>query len=494
MTIDLDCIALCAKQTNSNMRRTHITMLFAIAAVLGTASCDNQGATPEPGPEDGTSIVPGTSAVVSCEDNSTTTIVIEPASDWTVELPDTAWFEVSPASGPAGTAELTVTTLAANPEITEKVSSFIVNETSARTKHYVIQEGTPCLLLENSGNAVSKAGGETSFTFIGNMNVDVVSETEWITVTSLEADSTLLEDNTTWSRCRTFTVTLNIEANDGEVREGTISVKSTDGQISESFTVSQMGSFSADFSKTFLRRSLFVRYTGTWCGNCPIMNQALHNARDQYPEHIVQMNLYQNSQDLTYPDLDPYFEHFGISYLPTAIVNYYAMVANHTLDNSTERFVSLAKEATDMLPSNTMLGGCASLSGDEITVEVSIASKNAGDYYLSAFILEDGIIREQEGHSGDYEHSNIMRAAMTERFGDPCSLNSNSVESITLSMPLPTNIANPDNLHIVVFTSYDGRFTGDLADGYIVYRNYDYIVDNAVDIPVGGIAVFDYEN
>lgn len=413
------------------------------------SSC-GQDLEPDPGNND-TAIKTGESAILSYGENSTATMTLTFRSDWQLDGQLPEWLDIQPQSGVAGETEITVSALSSNTEITERTASFTIIDGDTGLEYLVIQDGTPGIDTDGADVIVDEDAHEVSVTFTSNTDISPSIPADWFTAAVTVSDSTLLADSVTWSKCRTYTLSLSIEANDGEARQSEVLLAGEDSpDVSATVTVSQTGEFTADFTREFLRRSLFVRYTGTWCVNCPTMNQALHNAAEQYPGHIVQMNLYQNSDDLTFPGLETYFKHFGITVLPTAIVNYYAMVAPHFLDNTAERFISLAEEATGSVPSNTIIGG--------------------------------------------YEHNNVMRAAMTEPFGDPCSLASNSLEHFTLSMPVPASVVNPDNLHVVVFTSHDGRFTGDLADGYIVYRNYGYVVDNAVDIPVGGLTLFDYEN
>lgn len=413
------------------------------------SSC-GQDLEPDPGNND-TAIKTGESAILSYGENSTATMTLTFRSDWQLDGQLPEWLDIQPQSGVAGETEITVSALSSNTEITERTASFTIIDGDTGLEYLVIQDGTPGIDTDGADVIVDEDAHEVSVTFTSNTDISPSIPADWFTAAVTVSDSTLLADSVTWSKCRTYTLSLSIEASDGEARQSEVLLAGEDSpDVSATVTVSQTGEFTADFTREFLRRSLFVRYTGTWCVNCPTMNQALHNAAEQYPGHIVQMNLYQNSDDLTFPGLETYFKHFGITVLPTAIVNYYAMVAPHFLDNTAERFISLAEEATGSVPSNTIIGG--------------------------------------------YEHNNVMRAAMTEPFGDPCSLASNSLEHFTLSMPVPASVVNPDNLHVVVFTSHDGRFTGDLADGYIVYRNYGYVVDNAVDIPVGGLTLFDYEN
>lgn len=475
-------------------------LVYGFVCVLGMtavlASCEEKP-TPDPEPEPA---LTGSTIMVPNEANAVVEISLEMGADWDVSNSNT-WFSVQPLSGTAGTATITVTVLDTNPELSEKVASFRINEGDTPTEYFVVQDVTPGMLMENNGVSLSDASQETSFSFSSNFDVTVTSSDDWVTVGEIKEDSVLLADNATYSKLKTYTVNLSAEENGGEVREADIVISGVGVEMMETFTVSQMGELVADYSRDFVRRSVVVRYTGNWCGYCPAMNLALHDAIDQYPDHIIAMNMYQGSGDLSFSDINFYMGEFNIQGFPTAIMNYYCEVGNtSTYQTNTTRFVNLAKEAVEDLPANTVLGGVATISGSDIVVDLSLASKNAGDYFLSAFLLEDGIIGSQSDYLGlvdnpsQYDHSNVVRAVFTERMGDAYSLTANGMEKITLSMPVPSSVKNTDNLHVVVFVSYEGSFTGGLGDSFVSYNNYGYVIDNAVSIPVGGFAIFGYEN
>lgn len=473
-------------------------LIFASVCLLGMAvalsSCEGNGTEPEPE----VPALTGSTIMVPNEANVTQEISLEMDADWSVSNSNT-WFTVQPLSGAAGTNTLTITVADTNPDLTERVSSFRINEGGTPTEYFVIQDVTPGMTIESNSLAVSGDAQDASFVFRSNVDVEVASESDWITIAGVAEDSVLLADNSTYSKYKTYTVNMSVAENSGDVREGNVLVSAANG-ATETFTVSQMGELVADYSREFLRRSLIVRYTGNWCGYCPAMNLAVHGAIEEYPDHIVAMNMYQGSGELSYPDVNYFMNAFNIQGFPTAIMNYYCEVGNTTAyQQNTERFVNLAKEAVEELPANTVLGGVASVSGNQVVVELSVASKEAGNYYVSAFLLEDGIIGSQSDYTGlvedtqNYDHSSVMRAGMTAQMGDSYSLSAQGLEKISLSVEIPSNVENPENLHVVVFTTYDGQFTGSLSDSFITYNDYKYVVDNVVDIPVGGFAIFSYE-
>lgn len=76
----------------------------------------------------------------------------------------------------------------------------------------------------------------------------------------------------------------------------------------------------------------------------------------------------------------------------------------------------------------------------------------------------------------------------------PIQLSANSFEIMNLTLAIPDGIEDVNNLRVVVFTTYEGSFSGEYGSSYVQYNNYGYVVDNAVSIPANGFAVFGYEN
>ena len=475
-------------------------MILCGAAAVGTAvfftSCsDNK--------DSGRPAIIGQSIFVPNEMNAAVTVELEFDGEGTV-FNTNEWFSVEPFVVVPGTNSLTVKVLELNTELTERVAGFMVND-GTNTQFYVIQDPVPG--WDVSKKTASVSGEEQSYTFSikGNTDFDaVVAEgVDWLTIDSVtESDSTLLADNATYSAYRTYNINMSVAANDGEVRTAEITLNGVDGVTTATIEVSQMGELVADFSREFLRRSVVLKITGNWCGWCPSMSQAVHDAMEQYPNHIELINMYTGSQGLTFSDITTFERLFGTNGgAPYSCVNYYAEVPNYSsISVTTQAFVRVANEAssTEELKSNSVLGGIASLDGNTVTAKVNVATKEAGSYYVSAFLLEDGVIGQQADYAGivsdtrNYEHNDIARALMTEPFGDAYEFSAEGNQVLTFSVEVPSSVQNEDNLHVVVFVAKEGTFSGSVSNAD--YSDFGYVVDNVVDIPVGGFAIFEYEN
>ena len=444
--------------------------------------------------EDGPDAIIGNSISVP---NEVTTVQtsLEFDSDWTLEN-RASWFVVTPMRGSAGTANLTISILETNSGLKERAGNFAVTVNGTETLYYVFQDGTPGFSITTDSYTVTSEEQTFSFSVEGNVKYEAVPDVDWMTVNSVQYDSTLLEDNHTYSKYMTSVVNLSIQGNDGEIREGHITLTGEDGVTTATITVEQIGSLVADYGRTFLRRSLVLRFTGTWCPNCPNMNQALEIAEKNDPDHIVAMSMHNltSNSHLAFANCNAFIALFGVSSYPRGFVNNYGEVENITNPSIlTAVFEGLAEEAVSELPSNTVIGGVTRLEKDTVYADISIASKEAGLYALNAFLLEDGLVYPQEGGSEDYVHDNVIRIEMTDNLmGDNVSLEANGTYVTQLKVPVPSSVENTDNLHVVVYTTYRGTFTGSVSN--VLYGNFGTVVDNVVNIPINTLVNYAYED
>ena len=437
-------------------------ILFIVLGMAFILSC-------KPG-EDGPDAIIGNSISVP---NEVTTVQtsLEFDSDWTLEN-QASWFVVTPMRGSAGTANLTISILETNSGLKERAGNFAVTVNGTETLYYVFQDGTPGFSITTDSYTVTSEEQTFSFSVEGNVKYEAVPDVDWMTVNSVQYDSTLLEDNHTYSKYMTSVVNLSIQGNDGEIREGHITLTGEDGVTTATITVEQIGSLVADYGRTFLRRSLVLRFTGTWCPNCPNMNQALEIAEKNDPDHIVAMSMHNltSNSHLAFANCNAFIALFGVSSYPRGFVNNYGEVENIT---------------------NPSI--LTAVFKDTVYADISIASKEAGLYALNAFLLEDGLVYPQEGGSEDYVHDNVIRIEMTDNLmGDNVSLEANGTYVTQLKVPVPSSVENTDNLHVVVYTTYRGTFTGSVSN--VLYGNFGTVVDNVVNIPINTLVNYAYED
>lgn len=468
-------------------------MILCGAAAVGTAvfftSCsDNK--------DSGRPAIIGQSIFVPNEMNAAVTVELEFDGEGTV-FNTNEWFSVEPFVVVPGTNSLTVKVLELNTELTERVAGFMVNDGS-NTQFYVIQDPVPG--WDVSKKTASVSGEEQSYTFSikGNTDFDaVVAEgVDWLTIDSVtESDSTLLADNATYSAYRTYNINMSVAANDGEVRTAEITLNGVDGVTTATIEVSQMGELVADFSRDFYRRTLGIRFTATTCGYCPMMSEAMTLAYEETGGRFLPFTIYgimAGSDWWVYDYWLEWMNAFATRYFPRGIVNGYAVVENNNPSTNAAIFTQLTEEARTNIPANTVIGGTVSVSGSNVDANISVASKEAGVYTIGVFLMESHIVGQQSGAGASYEHNFVVKDEFTHYMGDDLSLSTESVQELTYTMPIPSTVEDINNCYVCVWIAKDDTFSGQVSG--VLYADYNMLIDNVVNIPVNGSALFEYEN
>lgn len=468
-------------------------MILCGAAAVGTAvfftSCsDNK--------DSGRPAIIGQSIFVPNEMNAAVTVELEFDGEGTV-FNTNEWFSVEPFDVVPGTNSLTVKVLELNTELTERVAGFMVND-GTNTQFYVIQDPVPGWDVSKKTANISGEEQTYKFSIKGNTDFDaVVAEgVDWLTIDSVtESDSTLLADNATYSAYRTYNINMSVAANDGEVRTAEITLNGVDGVTTATIEVSQMGELVADFSRDFYRRTLGIRFTATTCGYCPMMSEAMTLAYEETGGRFLPFTIYgimAGSDWWVYDYWLEWMNAFATRYFPRGIVNGYAVVENNNPSTNAAIFTQLTEEARTNIPANTVIGGTVSVSGSNVDANISVASKEAGVYTIGVFLMESHIVGQQSGAGASYEHNFVVKDEFTHYMGDDLSLSTESVQELTYTMPIPSTVEDINNCYVCVWIAKDDTFSGQVSG--VLYADYNMLIDNVVNIPVNGFALFEYEN
>lgn len=438
----------------------------------------------------------GSSIFVANEDGASSRITVNMEKEWRVSVPKgSSWISVSPLGGGATEVTLTVTVEGNNPALTERVGYFDIRAGEDVTRYYVIQSPTEGISLRTDELYAGSSASVLSFTVDGNIGYTVTAKEDWMGAGDISySDPVVLDDGVTESEYVSSSFSVNLQANDGDVRYGTLVIADESGAEYE-VEVGQWGNVEPDFSRPFIRRSLAVRLTSTNCGYCPGMDEQLMEAVAAYPGHIVPVNMYgymTGDDGLVYVDYDSYADVFGVTGYPTAVVNNCARMENTVLSQA-DAFEHLAGEAVEDIPSETCVAGVVMKEAETLNIDLSIASRETGNYGLGILILEDSIEYYQAGKGWQYIHNNVLLGICTPVFsGEEIALSAGTVESVSVSVPVPDWAVNPANIHVVVYMTRKGSYDGSVSG--IIYDDYcGYVVDNVTDIPAGGFTVFDYE-
>lgn len=235
---------------------------------------------------------------------------------------------------------------------------------------------------------------------------------------------------------------------------------------------------------TSTKQTFFPMFTSTWCPYSPDMDKTLTEIQKRWDYPIVPIRIHVRESALYTPLSVELSKMYDNSTLPTGYFENYFKVDNSVDDNvSIDYFWNLVLYNT--APGSGYTSQCSSLackatmSDDVIEAEVSLSAVEPGKYRLSAFVLEDNIVKPQmsktAGEIPDYRHNGVLVGGMTSVRGQELEL-TRSLKTISLSMPTPENV-NLSNMRLLVVLQRDM----DLLN----YSDDCWYADNCLSVPLG---------
>ena len=277
-----------------------------------------------------------------------------------------------------------------------------------------------------------------------------------------------------------------------EEREGYISICSN--ATCRMVTVLQAPHGDGDWLETdFVHHSFGMRFTATWCGYCPMMNEAFKMVRDEIGDKFLYACFYSSSRGGQYAfpdsDMNTLESLYGVDSFPTGIVDGRTEVQNYSLVSATAAsIVNAVKETEAKYPVATCLELNSYESGNDIVVEVTVYPKQTDNYKLTVLLLENNIIGTQTDFNAgvtytDFVHDKVARLPLTAVTGDAFRGVAGQESSFTFTCTVPAGY-DKENLEVVAYVQ---RPFG--AQEVIATGNYGgYYVDNARAAALGTVA------
>lgn len=210
----------------------------------------------------------------------------------------------------------------------------------------------------------------------------------------------------------------------------------------------------------FKKRVLIEDYTGTWCGNCTRVSHAIDLVNDQ-TDKAVTVAIHSGN--------DPY-NFIGIAPLKNLILGTNSLALPVSRLNRVTKWTfpepTNVKQAIDLTGNNSGLGLAINSSildnNLNLSVKINFAQADYQNLKLVVYLLEDKLIYRQFNYTSfydavnpipNYEHNHVLRNSMTNILGDEITNNIavNQVVNKIFSLPIPTNVANKDNMSFVAF-------------------------------------------
>lgn len=479
---------------NINNLKRAILLLLAGGMAL---SCTPQGGSggEELPPEDS-----GTTFVLEHEAGNSVSFEYVFNSDWEI-ISGVDGYSVNPSSGKAGKTSLNVSADNTNEGLYEDEATFSISDGGQEKIFHIVQRGAPQLIFESNSYEMAQAAGKIKINLDGNVDFTVSSEADWLEIGGTDrSEPELLSDGRTYSNISHSAVTISAQANTtAEARTATVFFSSEAGEYE--VTVTQSAPLTADWNREFFRRTSVIRFTATWCYNCPSMYNGICSAMEQLPDRIIPINMHSMSSEggLSYYQVGQFEELYAIEGYPTGIANNMAKIhANRDLNQLVPVITGVAEEAIQSYPARTGISAQSQVNDGAIKLDISVAVKKADDYQICIFLLENGIVFSQQtyddGEVRDYVHDYVVRDILTENiFGDPLpSCGDNEIITYSIESTLPRSVLDPDNLSAVIAVARPGSPDTQGIE-QVTYLDLGTIYDNVVLIPANGFVNFEYE-
>ena len=280
-------------------------------------------------------------------------------------------------------------------------------------------------------------------------------------------------------------------ANEGAERSGVLVFCSEDNTCHPVKVTQEKAETETNWAESaFVHHSLGMRFTATWCGWCPYMNESFKKARQKVGDQFLYVSVHDYTSDLPFAASLYLEDQYKVTGLPTGIVDGRRNVANHTdTDYVSNLILSYVEETEANYPTATAIAFTSSLDGRNLTLDVDVYAKMAETYKITAFLLEDGVVYAQSGGGSNYVHDHIARVALTNAKGDSFAVEEeNTVKSFTYNASIPASY-KLENMYVLVWVQRKwGDQTVLRTDDY-----GDYYIDNCREAPLGQAAELETE-
>ena len=407
---------------------------------------------------------------------STANVSISSNTSWTA-VSSASWCQVSPTEG-QGNGNLLVTVGAYDQQ--GKRNATITVSATGGLKHTISveQEGLVAFAVNPSKVDVDPDGGTFEVRVSSSYDYHINSKPEWIQeITEVPGQ-----------KIHKFQVGPAVSP---EARSGVI-VFCDDLGTCLPVNVRQEGKPDAiDWNRAFQHRSLFMRFTATWCGWCPRMARSVALAQAQNPGKIELVNLHAPSSNLGFAPTETLAQLYEVDGYPSGMMDGRRHVGNSSVDNTVQAIGECLNETEQNYPVSSAIGFASSFDGRKLDIDLNLYIKEADNYKVTVILTESGIIGFQKdneyGDKQDYHHDDIARVAVTDITGDAFTVTTNrKLEKMHYSTTVPAGY-NKNNLKILVIVQRAFGSKPRIVDEGSHYG--DYYVDNCASGKAGSTLI-----
>lgn len=182
-------------------------------------------------------------------------------------------------------------------------------------------------------------------------------------------------------------------------------------------TVKSTANFTTVVS-AFERKNLVMKFTATWCTNCPAMTNVLDRIAEDYGDKVIIASVHASESGAgtaleVLPQSTQLMGAFGITGLPTAVIDLYV-----SAPSSYPTIQAAFTKSEKNHPCVTGIGMKTTIAENELSIDAKVKFEAEGKYRIGVLVMEDGIFMEGTAGSHDGIYNHVIRAYATEPLGD----------------------------------------------------------------------------
>lgn len=231
-----------------------------------------------------------------------------------------------------------------------------------------------------------------------------------------------------------------------------------------------------ELTTEFYRRNVIMKFTGTWCVNCPKMGDAIIEVEHSMPNRIVEMAIHY-SDVLSVDDGVSLYNNFGLISLPTAIVDF----NGSTTTSSSSVLESLVSSSIESNPTASGIRLATSLSGTTLEVEAGVTASATANYKVALALVVDNYHYAQTGADDpNYKQNKVLRYYISDILGDSLGELTAGAAEMTKSyqVEVPSEALESESRVIAyVLNEVDGKFVINNATECEIGESIDYMYE-----------------
>ncbi len=228
-----------------------------------------------------------------------------------------------------------------------------------------------------------------------------------------------------------------------------------------------------ELTDEFFRRNLVMKFTGTWCVNCPTMGSVIEEVEHQNPFRIVEIAMH-SDDELSLSETDEMMNQYGFDVLPVVVTD---------LD---KELVSMNKTAAAVLEQmnlskskNPVAAGVklsTSLAGQQLSIGTSVKVSQSGNYKIGVAVIADGYAYAQSGADALYRQNRVLKSCVTSLYGDSIgALSAGDEVTKDYTVTLPSDLPCECRVVAYVLNECNGAYLVNNITECIVGESIDYI-------------------